>query len=126
MELYNFNAYNNPLLGSIDELETSLCLSLCSFQVNVHSLDHILRGDEFDTLLELSARYIIKHSIAFKHLDIPPRLAWMMTHPRNCALCGVPIVQCFTEYVRFDIVCSYHRVPLLFRVCTRPHKEYVL
>ena len=86
---------------------------------------HILRGDEFDTLLELSARHVIKHNIAFRHLDIPPRLAWMMAHPRNCALCGVPIVQCFTEYVRFDIVCSYHRVPLLFRVCTRPHKEFV-
>ena len=25
MELYNFNVYNNPLLGSIDELETGVC-----------------------------------------------------------------------------------------------------
>ena len=42
----------------------------------------------------------------------------------QCAVCGAPVLQCGAEFVRFDVIFSYHRVPLLFRICNQPHPAF--
>jgi hypothetical protein len=54
------------------------------------------------------------------HMTITPQ-SKLLDQGHSCAFCGEPILLCFREVLKMDIVCSYHRVPLLFRICNRPH-----
>ena len=94
------------------------------------------------TLIELCGQYILRHGVDWhSNPDLPDRLVRPSTpllmnlshthtsHPQRrmladahaCAFCGSPILECFREVLKMDIVCTYHRVPLLFRICNRPH-----
>jgi hypothetical protein len=120
-----------------DAYQLRLCgLLLFSYSSDATAHKHL----ENDTLAEVCSKFIIQRGIPIDSPGVPDLLVCFsslvmdltspkrrdLTEAKFCALCGDPVVWCYREFISFEIVASYHRVPLLFRICNKQHQRFHL
>lgn len=104
LQLYNFNVQGNPMYESPADLPP----------------DIVPKPKLEDTLVELCGRFVVEKRLAWRAL-LTPMVQQLLSQASHCALCGKVVITCMSVEVRFEVVASYHRVPLLVKICNRKH-----
>uniref|UniRef100_A0A1X7VWK9 Disease resistance R13L4/SHOC-2-like LRR domain-containing protein n=1 Tax=Amphimedon queenslandica TaxID=400682 RepID=A0A1X7VWK9_AMPQE len=105
LTLYTFTAQENPIIKENQRVKLSDSPT-----------------DSFPSLLELSARAIIRTQInEWKNEGaVPTHLADMLSHYDTCSTCGRPFFKFFSYHVAFHLVGVYYKLPL-YEYCCSPH-----
>eukprot|EP00053_Salpingoeca_punica_P020836 m.212390 g.212390 ORF g.212390 m.212390 type:complete len:555 (-) comp20243_c0_seq1:309-1973(-) len=113
LKIYNFNAHYNPLYRSLDELQAN----------NLYR--PVICGKL--TLKELCAREIAKRHLPTEQLPHAGRAC--VASPQICTVCLGPFFRFHVEFVVFETIGVYNRVPLAHKLCSVAHlktfPEYV-